>query len=310
MNHFSIVYPADGWPMVSAALAVAVLAGGAVPTGNATPNAVRTLPKAAMIGTAAVAPAPALAASAGMAVQQKITPAVARTALVAAPKPYFVRIELPTARPAQMPAAQPAAALAAASAALPAPLSATAPVLTPPLDDARVATSLVLGAAATTPAATELVDAVGRAQVHPVAPAEPAMPTLLAERGFDLADLAPGKASPTPKLLPTRAAPPKASSRKVADTVIDGAILHTMTLRIGTEDAGGITVRIADEGGPQVKLADLLAKVASGMDPELHARLSVAGAAQSYVSFAQLRTAGFEVRYDAAADTVVLDTPG
>ena len=88
--------------------------------------------------------------------------------------------------------------------------------------------------------------------------------------------------------------------------MVDGGILHAMTLRLGNDDAGPITVRIADEGGPQVKLADLLAKVAGSMDSEVHARLSVAGAAQGYVSFAKLRAAGFDVRYDAAADTLVV----
>lgn len=88
----------------------------------------------------------------------------------------------------------------------------------------------------------------------------------------------------------TAAAPAKPSGiAKVAFDVV---------ARVNGAAAGRVGLLIQDEENISVRLADLLAVLRTRIEPRLYDRLSNAPAAQSYVTFNDLRTAGIAIRFD------------
>jgi hypothetical protein len=93
---------------------------------------------------------------------------------------------------------------------------------------------------------------------------------------------------------------------KVPDRVVGEHIMHVAGLSLEGMPAGNLTVRIGMTGDLSVKLADLLAPVKDQMAPETFERLASSAAAADYVSFANLRAAGFDIRYDAGGDRLMV----
>ncbi|AIT78890.1 hypothetical protein [Novosphingobium pentaromativorans] len=138
-------------------------------------------------------------------------------------------------------------------------------------------------------------------------------------RQFDLAKLAPARqparnsgVSPLRAQNPTDAglAKPRMEKApklaKVPDRVVGDHIMHVAGLSLEGMPAGSLTVRIGMTGDLSVKLADLLAPVKDQMAPETFERLASSSAAADYVSFADLRAAGFDIRYDAGGDRLMV----
>jgi hypothetical protein len=67
-----------------------------------------------------------------------------------------------------------------------------------------------------------------------------------------------------------------------------------------------VPLRVGSANLIAVRLGDLLELVAGRMDPAVHARLVASRHAEEYVSFATLRDAGIDLRYDAANDRLIL----
>jgi len=125
--------------------------------------------------------------------------------------------------------------------------------------------------------------------------------------GFDLALLTPGTRQPLPAIAdPTI---PPAPLRKTAepgttDKLVDGVVYHRVALSIGGLEAKSVDVRIGPDMKPSIKVGDLLGLVADRMDPDSVERFSAATATGEYVSFATLRASGFDVSYNAGADSI------
>ncbi|HKT86263.1 MAG TPA: hypothetical protein VJQ77_09280 [Novosphingobium sp.] len=93
---------------------------------------------------------------------------------------------------------------------------------------------------------------------------------------------------------------------KVPDRIVGDYILHVAGLSLEGMPSGNLSVRIGMSGDLSVKLADLLQPVQDQMAPEAFQRLANSSAASEYVSFAQLRAAGFDVRYEAGSDRLMV----
>ena len=125
-------------------------------------------------------------------------------------------------------------------------------------------------------------------------------------RRFDLAKFtkAPPRAA---KLAASRKPSANASAKaRPADRLIDGVVYHHASVEVAGQAGGDIAVRIGPDMKPSVKVADLLGLVSAQMDPDALARFHLASSANDYVSFATLRSAGFEVKYNAAADSIAI----
>jgi len=92
-----------------------------------------------------------------------------------------------------------------------------------------------------------------------------------------------------------------------ATRLIDNTVYHDASVRIAGQEAGGISVRIGPDMQPSVKVGDLLGLVSTQMEPDELARFSAATSAGEYVSFSMLRSAGFSVDYNAAADSIAIN---
>lgn len=137
-------------------------------------------------------------------------------------------------------------------------------------------------------------------------------------REFDLARLAssdpvtPGLARSSAEALASatvKSAPRTRSLAQVAkvpDRVVGDHILHVAGLSLEGVPSGNLSVRIGMSGDLSVKLADLLAPVRDQMAPATFELLAGSAAAADYVSFAQLRAAGFDIRYDAGSDILMV----
>lgn len=93
---------------------------------------------------------------------------------------------------------------------------------------------------------------------------------------------------------------------KVPDRVVGDYILHVAGLSLDGMASGNLTVRIGMGGDLSIKLADLLVPVQDQIAPEAFQRLTNSHAASEYVSFAQLRGAGFDIRYDPGSDRLTV----
>lgn len=116
------------------------------------------------------------------------------------------------------------------------------------------------------------------------------------------AALALGATKATPR------AQPKNLSKvaKVPDRIVGDHILHVAGLTLDGVPSGNLAVRIGMSGDLSVKLADILTPLRDQMAPESFGTLIDSSAASEYVSFADLRAAGFDVRYDAGNDRLMI----
>ena len=135
-------------------------------------------------------------------------------------------------------------------------------------------------------------------------------------REFDLAKIGGAKSISDDLARPAGSAiaPAQAAGRvgnlskvsKIPDRIVGDYILHVAGLSLEGMPSGNLSVRIGMGGDLSVKLADLLLPVRDQMAPEAFQRLANSSAASEYVSFAQLRAAGFDIRYDAGSDRLMV----
>ena len=108
------------------------------------------------------------------------------------------------------------------------------------------------------------------------------------------------------------AAKPKASNRaglKLAgkqDRIVGEFIFHRTAVQLNDSPAGNVDVRIGGDTSLSIQVSALLSIVEGHMDPGVFAAISASAGATEYVSFGEIRAAGIGVRYDAAADRIVL----
>ncbi|MFM5885852.1 MAG: hypothetical protein ACKOQ3_11125 [Novosphingobium sp.] len=211
-----------------------------------------------------------------------------------------------TAQPIALAAALPAAA--APSAALPGAL----PLSVLPLPVEQPATADLAVAAVPLPA--PLSAAPAATLVPAVQPAVDTAPLKIIStpelRRFDLASFRKPAARPAGKTARMAAsgkgAAPTGTKARQVDRLVDDVLYHQTPIMVGGKASGDIAVRIGPDMKPSVKVADLLGLVSAQMDPDALARFTQAGSASEYVSFATLRSAGFEVSYNAAADSIAI----
>ncbi|WP_296677988.1 hypothetical protein [Novosphingobium sp.] len=97
-----------------------------------------------------------------------------------------------------------------------------------------------------------------------------------------------------------------AAKTSLKSRLVDDIIFRQTPVSIAGQSGGEITVRIGPDAKPSVKVADLLGLVSGRLDPDTMARFSLASSAGEYVSFATLRSAGFDVSYNAAYDSIAI----
>lgn len=127
--------------------------------------------------------------------------------------------------------------------------------------------------------------------------------------GFDLGKVrgsTPTSAAALAKPAAKAAIAAKPGASQPRDLSVGDAIFHQVGLSVGGSPAQAISVRIGSDMKPSIKVADLLSLVASQLDPDSAARFATAASAQDYVSLATLREAGFQVSYNAAADSIAI----
>lgn len=238
---------------------------------------------------------------------RSLAPALSPKASLAA-----TRIDRPeqtaTAAPAPTVSA-PSTALAAAVPAF-AALSATPAVSTTAVDMPETP-SAELSTGSTGPvvaAADSLVPRLAplAATAHPI-DAEPLRLVNSPElRKFDLSNYRREPLKPTRLAQSRKGAAAASAKAHRTDRLIDDILYHQTTVSVAGKTSEGITVRIGPDMKPSIKVGDLVDLVSSQMDPDSVARFSMASSANEYVSFATLRSAGFEVKYDAANDSIAI----
>lgn len=97
-------------------------------------------------------------------------------------------------------------------------------------------------------------------------------------------------------------------SRNRAYKVTGSAIEFDIPIQLNGDLVGKVPLKIGSDRNISVQLADLLALLKDRVDPQLHEWLSSAYSVNSHISFDQLRSAGIDVSYDAANDSVVMVT--
>lgn len=84
------------------------------------------------------------------------------------------------------------------------------------------------------------------------------------------------------------------------------AIEFDISVQLNGDLVGQVPLKTGADRNVLVQLAGLLALLQDRMDPQLHDWLGSAYSVNSHISFDQLRSAGIDVRYDAANDIVVM----
>ncbi|GGB86273.1 hypothetical protein GCM10011494_00720 [Novosphingobium endophyticum] len=137
-------------------------------------------------------------------------------------------------------------------------------------------------------------------------------------RKFDLARIGPG--NPEAKSLARASANALAATAgrssprtpdlprvaRVPDRIVGDHIIHVAALSLEGVPSGNLSVRIGMSGDLSVRLSDLLAPVRTQMAPDTFERMAGSTAASEYVSFADLRAAGFDIRYEAGGDRLMV----
>ncbi len=91
----------------------------------------------------------------------------------------------------------------------------------------------------------------------------------------------------------------------VRDRLVGEFIFHQAGVQFNDSPAGTVDVRIGGDASLSIRVSALLSIVEGQMDPGLYAAMSASASADEYVSFREIRAAGMDVRYDAAADRIV-----
>ncbi|MBV1686510.1 hypothetical protein KRR38_02205 [Novosphingobium sp. G106] len=160
-----------------------------------------------------------------------------------------------------------------------------APKAIPMVDaDSRAALARMNGDDAPPPSGTERLDAL-----------QPARPALsMAPDRSSLAEAAPRAASPV-GMTGIRMQDDDGVSRY--RRTAQGLTFDVATTVNGTS-VGKVSLLIRDGENISIRLADLLAAVQPSLDPVLYQKLSASQAAQSYMTFNELREAGIAVRFN------------
>lgn len=228
-------------------------------------------------------------------------PSIGRLAVKAAGPLDAVRIALPPASP-ELEGAMPAEAtldrIAARDHAPPAPTPASQPLAASASPAAALSDSAP-GALSGTPS-FDLSSApreVREFDLAKLGPAKSAARSVMRSSGNTLA-LAASKAAPRPQALSKVARTP--------DRIVGDHIIHVAGLSLDGAPSGNLQVRISINGELSLKLADLLAPLQNQMAPDAFERLANSPAASEYITFTELRAAGFDVRYDAGNDRLTV----
>ena len=149
------------------------------------------------------------------------------------------------------------------------------------------------------------------AQASAPAPTPMAQPLHLVSspqlRKFDLARIHVLPPAPPASLAPSRAKPDRLGNVRhtgAKDRLVEGTVYHRATVTVAGSPVRQLELRIGADMKPSIKVGDLLSLVSDRMDPASVARFTSAASAQEYVSLADLRTAGFNVSYNAGADSI------
>ena len=130
-------------------------------------------------------------------------------------------------------------------------------------------------------------------------------------RKFDLARIHIPPRTPTAALGPvTSPATAKSgqasqvSITRVKDRLVGGIVFHQVAVTVAGSPAKALDVRIGADMIPSIRIGDLLGLVSDRMDPASAARFAASASAGEYVSLAALRASGFNVSYNAGADSI------
>ena len=183
------------------------------------------------------------------------------------------------------------------------------------------------GAAPLDPEAVVGIQTARLAELQAASTAEPQGFTGLAvlrldSSGFDLAMLPKSAsvaseprtamANPNRKAGTNLAAKASAASRaglkpaSTPDRIVGEFIFHRTAVQLNDSPAGKLDVRIGGDASLSIQVSALLSIVEGQMDSSVFAAMSASAGAAEFVSFSEIRAAGIDVRYDAAADQIVL----
>lgn len=124
-------------------------------------------------------------------------------------------------------------------------------------------------------------------------------------RRFDLANFR-SPSAPKAKLAASRKTAAIAGRSRTSTRVVDEVLFRQTGLSIGGHPSGEVAVRIGPDMKPSIKVGDLLGVVSAQMDADALARFNLASSASEYVTFAQLRSAGLDVQYNAGSDSIAI----
>lgn len=93
-----------------------------------------------------------------------------------------------------------------------------------------------------------------------------------------------------------------AGAGRVRDRVEGDVIFHQAKVNLDDHSASALSVRIGAGGDLSLRVGDLLSLYEPGMAPAVFSRLAGSSAANEFVSFDMLRSAGIDIRYDAGQD--------
>ena len=119
-------------------------------------------------------------------------------------------------------------------------------------------------------------------------------------------------ANPNRKAGTNLAAKASAASRaglkpaSTPDRIVGEFIFHRTAVQLNDSPAGKLDVRIGGDASLSIQVSALLSIVEGQMDSSVFAAMSASAGAAEFVSFSEIRAAGIDVRYDAAADQIVL----
>lgn len=125
-------------------------------------------------------------------------------------------------------------------------------------------------------------------------------------RRFDLANFRQPVAPKAKLAAASRKAASVAGKARPATRLVDEVLFRQTGLSIGGHPSGDVAVRIGPDMKPSIKVGDLLGLVSAQMDADALARFNLASSANEYVTFAQLRSAGFDIQYNAGSDSIAI----
>lgn len=150
------------------------------------------------------------------------------------------------------------------------------------------------------------VETLAPAKIAPSASAPLELVSSPELRRFDLANFRQPVAPKAKLAAASRKTAPVAGKARTATRLVDEVLFRQTGLSIGGHPSGEVAVRIGPDMKPSIKVGDLLDLVSAQMDADALARFNLASSANEYVTFAQLRSAGFDVQYNAGSDSIAI----